>query len=449
MKNSEKKLRKIILWLFISGILNISLGVLFFYYVIKDRPPTPYFELRPATKESQEKPLAIDQGNQDVIRYFQKMPKEWLVARLSNDQQVENGYTQRDLALASLVAFHYFDLDRALAGLPQVQQKRKIVYGKYKDGNPAELIVFPGLSDKHFEAASHFATTERWPLTSKGLFLTLQKGSPSQSLYETFYMTPEFQSVEVLFNRAETKVERSEIASMLMEGSWSSLNSFYEQQKASQDLSLARRQRFLLDYTLKRSKTAAYLLLKLDPELASKKLDNTQVLAILQLLDEKKPEAEQFALSVLTGPRSDDVWKAAAIRLYSYANEPFPEKYSYNDAINRFAPKTKKGSNVENVQVSAAVPPPVPKPSSPPPVAVSKPRTNQPPQPTKNKAIAEAPLPVKKPIIQSRPERVYVVQEGDSLWKIARRFNVDVDHLKSINKIDKETLRPGMPLRIP
>lgn len=48
-----------------------------------------------------------------------------------------------------------------------------------------------------------------------------------------------------------------------------------------------------------------------------------------------------------------------------------------------------------------------------------------------------------------RKDRLYIVQEGDSLWKIARRFNVDVEHLRAHNKLKSDALKPGTPIRIP
>ena len=86
--------------------------MLFAYSFIKERPPTPYCEARPATKEEQQAPLASERTNGDVIRYFRKMSLQQLVTKLDNLELVENGYTQRDLALASLVAFYQFDLEQ-------------------------------------------------------------------------------------------------------------------------------------------------------------------------------------------------------------------------------------------------------------------------------------------------------------------------------------------------
>ncbi|MBQ8827780.1 MAG: DUF3794 domain-containing protein [Clostridia bacterium] len=44
---------------------------------------------------------------------------------------------------------------------------------------------------------------------------------------------------------------------------------------------------------------------------------------------------------------------------------------------------------------------------------------------------------------------LYIVQPGDSLWKIAKRYNAPIEILKSINNIDDDMIMPGQKLFIP
>ncbi|MCB1110897.1 MAG: LysM peptidoglycan-binding domain-containing protein [Chlamydiia bacterium] len=47
------------------------------------------------------------------------------------------------------------------------------------------------------------------------------------------------------------------------------------------------------------------------------------------------------------------------------------------------------------------------------------------------------------------PPRRYVVQSGDSLWKISRRFDVKVEIIQEMNGLESQTLKPGTELVLP
>lgn len=493
MTPASDYIRRLNIALMISGALNIALISFVCYWVFSERPPTPY-EHRPANIQEQQSPLAIDHSNSEVIRYFRKMPLEWLIARLDNTKLVESGYTQRDLALACLVAFHNFDLSRALPNLPSADQLRVLVYGKFRDGAPAELTIYPGLSDKQYKAIYNFATTERWPLTVKGLFFILRK-QPAEgrdlSLVDAFMMSPEFMTVEMLFSRGEQPADKNDLLNVVLQGNWEVLTSFVEQQKVTQDLSQARRQRFLLDYIEQQSKAAAYFMLKNDAAFAANKLDDKHVVLLLQLLDEKSPEAEQFALAQLASPRTDQVWKLAATRLYEYAGESIPDQYQHNAALSRFIPKhplLQKNESI-SIPVTSSAPPILPPPTKQ--KNVSKPTVAKDTPPIKAKPVSEKPkvvLPVdqkakadknigkvesqkvvkkdatKKEVSKTEvtkkeaklaagpvktKDHLHIVGEGETLQQIAVLYKVDLVMLRAYNRLENDQLRAGRVIKIP
>lgn len=45
-------------------------------------------------------------------------------------------------------------------------------------------------------------------------------------------------------------------------------------------------------------------------------------------------------------------------------------------------------------------------------------------------------------------ENIYVVQKGDTLWSIAKKFNLGVDELKEINDLTSNTISIGQQLKI-
>lgn len=406
----NKQTRKLAGFLFLSGLMNIVFVSHFFYSIMRERPPIPYFEQKPANLKEQQTPFAIDHSNQEMIRRFKMESQEVLIAKLSDTEYVENGYRVCDLSLACLVAFHHFDLSRALLDDEQPRQIRYISYSLKRDGKPSKVPVYAGLSDKQFKSIIEFAKRERFPMTPKGLFLNLKtpKGRENLFLVDAFYLTPEFASVATLFSRSDVRVEKQEILNVLLDGSFSMLSQFAEQQKQSQDLSSARRQYFLLEYIKHQSRFAAYLLLKTDGPQIVRKFDDAHIKMILSLLKDKTKDSCKFALTCLTSPRGDSVWELAAKRLYEYAGEVFPEKFDHGTALSKFLP--------DYIGFK-----PHPKPHS------------------------ELPLKLKEEL----PRTFYIVQEGDSLWKISRKFDIDIDLLKKHNALSSDVLKPGTSLSIP
>lgn len=421
------KIRRLTIGLVVSGGINVVVLAFLFYWVMTERVPIPYCESKPANQEEQQAPLADFRTCGEVVRGMKDLSFEQLVARLQQKQLVENGLTQRDLALTALVAFHHFDLKRALTEQPQEQ--RGFSCGKSTSGKPVHVIVYPGLTDKQFGEIVHFAQTERWPITSRGLFALLQKNEEQdKTLNDAFSLTEEYLAVETLFAHASSQISKTDLLSIIREGNWRILKDFVQKQRISHDQSDARRQLFLIEYIRQGSPTAAYALLKMDPDFAAKKLDDKDALAVLNLLKNKSPEAEKFALEMLTSPRTTIVWQHSAARLYEYAGEAVPSSWSYQNVLKRFAPKRLVTRNL-NTPPKPTLSVPVPAPAAPV-VAAAKPK-KPPPMPSTSK------------------DRYHAVKEGDSLWKIAKKYRVTVESLKSRNQLKSDVLKTGTILKIP
>jgi LysM repeat protein len=451
--------------LFVSGAINIFLLAVVFYWFVRDVPPAESFELKPLSQEKLEGSVAVDYSNAEVIRKYRGLTLEQLLAKLSETNVVQNGYSYRDLALASLVTFHHFDLQRAIQGMTPPSQQRLIPYGQTKEGNVLEVVAFPNLPEQYFQAIIRFAATEKWPLTSQGLFLLIKKQNDKYdlSLADAFFLTPEFFFIETLFKRNEKSIDRSTLLTMLSQGGWQQLSTFVEQQRMTQDLSPERRQKLLLDYVSHGSVVAAQLMLHTEPAFAVNKLDDTQVISVLKLLNEKSLESERYALILLTSPRSDAVWQMAANRLYDYAGEPKPEKNIHHHAIVRFMPKAlqKLAPSIAAVPESKTVKPLNPQQKTKKIVATLNVQNAVKPNDKTKKLVSSAkqavsPKPVKQVAavkkaapVAAKKLRTYVIAEGDSLWKIAKRFKVDVAALKKQNNLKSDALKPGAILTIP
>lgn len=428
------RLRKMTQALLVSVILNIALLGVLFYWLVREMPPAANLEIKSTGQEKYEGVVA-DHTNAEIIRAYRGLTIEQLTAKLSDVQPLENGYTHRDLALAALVAFHHFDLARALQGQSLSLQQRAIPYGKNRDGAILEVIAFPGLTDSHFQLISKFVSTEKWPLTSQGLFLLLQKqGSEGDaSLLDAFVLTTEFTQIEALFKHSEKNVDRKQLLAMLLQGEWQQLAPFSEQMHLTQDLIPGRRQQLLLEYVKHGSGLAANLLISLEGQFAIRKLDDAQIAMLLKLLT-KTSEAERFAQAVLISPRSDAVWQMAAERLYEFAGEKKPEKNVHHQAIVRFIPQM--APKVTQKQVVAKINSKKEIPSTK--KEIKKVIAEQPKSPPKANKSPAAPRP-----------KVYIVAHGDSLWKIAKRFKVSIAEIKKRNGLKSDDLAPGSSLIIP
>jgi LysM repeat protein len=379
--------------LILSGTLNVCLLCTFIYSAIRE------------SKASKVEPLARSsdvrdyQNLQELLEKYSLLSFQDLLLRLGNTDHVESGYTKRDVALACLVAFHSFNIERALGG--GTLQKREVAFRPQKEKVEQKITIFPGLADYQYQAIVHYAKTEKWPITSKGLFLEIQKGKPpyDPSLVEAFYLTPEFHFIHLLFTKTGVSLKKETIVALLSQCDWEMLSTSAESLKKSTEFSDTQRQHFLMQMLEKESKLAAKILLEVDQEFCVKQLDNGQVLLVCNLLGERTNAS--FLKELLLAPRSDEVWKKGAEILYEQAAEEVPAQLELQVAIEKFIELKAPAKSVE-------ISPPV-----------------------------------------AKKRSLYKVKSGDSLWKIARELHTTVQALREENLLTSDQLKVGQELLIP
>ncbi|MGE5196503.1 MAG: LysM peptidoglycan-binding domain-containing protein [Anaerolineae bacterium] len=397
--------------LIVSGALNIGFFATFVYIVLKEKQAPVALERKPFEMAHPPNPVLLT--NDRFLSAYSLLPFQELFLRLENKELLEEGYMKRDLALACLVAFHHFNLERALGGL--ALQQRQLFFTSPLTKEIVEISTFPGLSDYQYQAIIQYGRMEKWPLTSKGLFLQIKKAEqiPDPTLLEAFYLSPEVHAVATLFARSGFSIEKGLFAKMLAEGEWKMLEDFFSRQRQLQDLSQEKRRCFLLDFIHAGSKTAAKLLIETDREFALKRLSDAEVLNLLALCTEKNLLVETFAKQLVLSPRSDAVLKKAAQVLYLFSNEPLPDPYDHQTALLRFVPEASHSK----------------------------------------KSLQASFLPLKDVAPSSSREsgfkRTHIVQEGDSLWKIAHMYHVSIESIMRLNNLESEKLRRGSKLEIP
>lgn len=380
------KSRWLVQILILSGGLNLALLATFFYFLIRDNPL--HFSFPPIVEKIEK------HAPPSLLPKLTAASYEQLLQLLSDKRIVEEKYKVRDFALGTLATFHDFDVTRALkrGKLSQV----KWVFEE------SSFSLFPGLADEDFRHLQLFAMQERWPFTTQALFRAISEGKADLSLQVFFCHSAEFLVFETLFARTQVPLQKGVLLKMALEGGWGKLQAFYEEQEKGCDLSDSRRQKLLVDYLEAGSKTAAYILLLTDYSFALNDLDDRRVCMLISLLTTKTSEAQSYVQKLTELPRSEAVKNQAMKTLSSYLGD---------EVAGRFVVKPGKG-------------------------------------------VGEPGIGELRPVFRDKPPaspspQLHVIQPGESLWLISKKYQVPVEALMQANQLQSPVIRPGKTLKIP
>ncbi len=374
MQKSPKTKRWILQTLILSGILNALLLGLFLYFFIYDTPFS--FSFLPEKEQIQSAPLSVQSLSQ-----LQSLSFEELEKHLEDFRMIRDGYHARDLALASLVSFHHFDIERALG-------RGRLVRRKWLFGEQA-MVVFPGLTDEDFQLVRKFIRQERYPFTTCGIFEKIKGGEAEPALLSYFFHSPQFVQLEILFSRAQVPIQRKKLLDLVVEGGWERLDRYYAMQERGANFSAERRRALLCDYMGGGSVAAASLLLVTDFQFAVQNLEDSQVSQLLDLLDGE--EIGTYCQIIALSPRSDEVRKKASGRCSPEVSAKFYNRPAEGELRPVFRER-----------------PPV-----------------------------------------STPTHTHVIQPGESLWMISKRYQVPVEVLMRVNHLPSTQIQSGKLLTIP
>jgi LysM repeat protein len=386
-----KKNRLLTKVLLISVSLNIGLFTKVFF--INDS--------KLSTLESKTKMVLMDKTNGEVLSSFFKMQFRELSLELKDKTNLQDGYLKRDLALSCLVNFYYLNLEKAIPG--KILQKRKLTFIHNEGGESFQVTVFPNLDDLDFALVEKFLKEERWPFTTEGLFLELKKNEIEDLYLKTaFFATPEFHFLYSSLKRINENVSKDQVLNFLIEGEFKDLDEWYKQASSHED-NLVNIRKFFQSYIEIGSSKAAELWIGLDSEHILRKLSDLELSKIIKLISKDDLSISVFLRQILCSVRSDEIRKAAALKLYQFCNEEPPLPYDHQASLKRFLPKF--FTNVEPL------------------LKLEK---------------------VKMGIVKK-----HLVTEGDSLWKIAKKYNVTINEIRKANEIQKDKLKPGQEIIIP
>jgi hypothetical protein len=346
-------------------------------------------------------PISFQESSQILKDYF-SFSFYGLVDELRETDPVEHGFKKQDFALACLVDFYYFDVERALPGM-QVQ-RRKMLFVHPEGRERVELSLFPGLTPGDFEAIIRFIKSEKWPLTPEGLFTELMGDGPKEdALYDAFARADPFRLLFNLFERSGYAITQKELIQILCQGEWSFVERFYRSQMRLLDLSPIVFEGIVNHYLSIGSSKMAAKIIEWKRDDIIKRMDDAELVRFINLLKESVESVKEFLKKMLISVRSDEVRKAAGIKLYALFDKQVPHPFDYLAALRAFTPE-RVSSEVEAIKAS-------------------------------------------RPISQMKR---HIVKPGDSLWLIAKKYQVDMDEIVKLNDLpSRHHLDVGTELLIP
>ena len=345
-----------------------------------------------------------------------------LYALLRDSGPVSHGFDMRSCALAALCAYHDFNIQKALPStLAPKEEKVLSISGK-------PVTFYPGLSNEHFLALHHFIQQEAFPFTTEGIYKRLQQNGSTEGLRAAFSLTGHYVVAEELLRRAGA-ISQQEVVDLLLSGSFSTLEKFYAAQREKSDFSPGVRQKFLQSYLAQSSPVAAQLLVRFDKDFSVHKLSDSEVMEVAKLVESVPATEQDYCLTLLQTERSQKVQQYARNLLVKAAPDGKNlGKLSRKELLAHFSRKAVFDDKKQVVAQAAQVK-----------------KEKAPAFHDKKMAVTSCAAQTSKQV----KARDYVVQNGDNLWRISKKFQVQVETIKVANNLKNDALKPGAVLRIP
>jgi LysM repeat protein len=387
-----------------------------------------------------------------------------VIRSLDDERLVANGYRVQELALAVLRARGY-QIDDPLRPLGAWPQPMSSFSWTGADGRPTSLMLFSGLGTREVQAVKAYLQEAAIPLTAEGIARKLAAGCDGEPMRAALVRTDEW----TIFTRIFGSSSEEELLSLCQEMGPEGFSKVVEWGRCHSDPEEAGL--FLISLIAKTQSS------RLADWIASRHADKIVVgasdEAVLAMYSSLLPQSEpgvRLAMRILHSQRKLPVWQASQAYLARAASMPTLSSMSRDQALEslqnlvRLSKPTPVATAVKEIVppvpakalpiVKETAPTSVQKPISvpavkePPPAVETKPKT--PAQPSKTKPLSAAgQASTRAANRQLQPYRTYVVKKGDTLWSIAKKFNVDVEKLKYLNGLRGAALPPGRVLRIP
>ncbi|WP_213318708.1 LysM peptidoglycan-binding domain-containing protein [Chlamydiifrater volucris] len=289
-------------WLSQSLILSIALNVVFLFllYSAVFRKDIYKLNLFNGPMIARTRSSAVFPDN--FIEIMTSLPLGDLFTLLDSEGTV-HGRPLKQFALGAAVSFHHFDIVKAVekpVSMVELEEKGK------------KILVPEGLKELEYSLAKKFFAEEKYPYTSRGLFILLnqglQSGNVSEELIVAFCSTPEFLYLRNLLVGAEEKVSSlASLVRMVILGGEEVFFSLCSEKSRATLISDAARRQCLSTYLRAEFPLASLLFLVHDSDYVVHTFPDERLIKFLRILPMSSPYAEKFCCQILSSPRSSEV----------------------------------------------------------------------------------------------------------------------------------------------
>jgi hypothetical protein len=408
-------------------VLTISLAVnvaFLSYTIFQWQDGTLWLEVE-APSLLEEQVTLHDASLEEEIAKLATRKDEELLSDLDDTTTIANGYRTQELALALLRSRGYQVEDplRPLSAWPQ--QLTPFSYHTV-DNTSVTIYLFSklGLADVH--AVKTYLESTPVPFIPEKILEKIASAEDPSLLKVALFRTDEWAACASLF----PKMSEEDLLALCKEMGPQGFSTLVAH--ARKDPSIP--PPLLSLFQQKPSPLLAEVLVANVFDSVLKAPDAT-VLSLISVLNPHNELSVRFAIALLKEQRKPQVWQAAGAFIATATSTPSFASMTREELLLKLSPKPKE---------MPQTPPP------PPPVEKKVLPVDKKPPVEKAKQVPLRAKPSSRfASRQLRPYRVYMVKKGDTLWSIAKRFNVDVEKLKYLNNLKGTSLPPGRELRIP
>ena len=356
----------------------------------------------------------------EIIRLTAKEDDE-LIRILDDERLVANGYRVQELALAVLRSRGY-QVDDPLRPLGAWPQPMSSFSWTGLDGKPSSLMLFSGLGVREVQAVKSYLQEAAVPLTAEGIVRKASSGCSIEPMRAALVRTDEW----AVFSRLFDSLSEAEVLAICQEVGADGFSAAVEWGRTHPGSEAVGP--FLISLSAKaQSQKLADFAASHYADIIVVGAPDEAVIAMYSSLPPQSEAGVRLAMRILHSQRKLPVWQASQAYLARAASMPTLSSMSRDQALESLQslvrpPKTPPSPSI-----------PIPKPAA----------QTQKPLSAVSQASARAAN------RQLQPYRTYIVKKGDTLWSIAKKFNVDVEKLKYLNGLHGASLPPGKALRVP